>query len=112
MAPAQLEALQSRIDRRKEKFGIEMSRDEEGPRFDGRLTITVTDPDQAQPAVEACLEAKVKRWKMVRVERSNGEAQLVYSVKPRRGATLDDVAAVLAQDGSPFVANVEAERWS
>jgi hypothetical protein len=112
MAPAQLEALQSRIDRRREKLGVESPRDDDGPRFDGRLTITVTDPDQAQPAVEACLETHMKRWKVVRVERSNGEARLVYSVKPKKGASLDDIAAVLSQDGSPFVANVEAERWA
>jgi hypothetical protein len=63
MAPAQLEALQARIDKRKHKLGMkDMPKvEEEGPRFDGRLNITVTDPDQAQPAVEAALESHAKR---------------------------------------------------
>lgn len=113
LAPAQLEALQSRIDRRKEKLGVATeSKDDDGPRFDGRLTITVTDPDQAQPTIESSLEARARRWKVVRVERNDGEARLVYSVKARKGTTIDELASGLSEDGSPFVANVETERWA
>jgi hypothetical protein len=113
MAPEQLEALEGRIEKRKEKLGVKTAdkHDEEGPRYDGRLTITVTDAEQAQPVVEAFLEAKAKRWKMVRMERVNGEAKLVYSVKAKKAGSLDEVAAMVTQEAAPFVANVEAERW-
>ncbi len=88
MAPAQLDALQARLDKQKQKFGLTTEgAEEEGPRFDGRITVHVGDPDQAQPAVEAVLEASLKRWKMVRIERTDGEARIVYAVRPKKGQT-------------------------
>ncbi len=120
MAPAQLDALQGRLEKRrteleskkkKKKGGDEAEDDDGGPRFDGRLTITVSDPDQAQPAVEALLESSLKRWKIVRMERGDGEAVIVYAVRPRKGNSLDTVALAIERDGAPFVARVEAERW-
>lgn len=119
MAPAQLQALQARLDKRRSKLEGKTSEHEggggggeEGPRFDGRLTITVSDPDEAQPAIEALLEANLKRWKMVRSDRMDGQGLMVYAVRPKKGVTLETVAEVLQRDGAPFVAHVEAERWA
>jgi hypothetical protein len=120
MAPAQLDALQARLDRRRSKLETNTTNEhpehanheDEGPRFDGRVTITVSDPDQAQPAIEALLESRLKRWKMVRLDRSDGEAHIVYAVRPRKGSTLEEVAQLLEREGAPFVAHVEAERWA
>lgn len=115
MAPAQLDALQARLDKQKSKFGIsaaEKTGEEEGPRFDGRITVHVGDPDQAQPAVEAVLEARLKRWKMVRIERTDGEARIVYAVRPKKGITLESIPETLTNEAAPFVANVEVERWA
>ncbi len=114
MAPAQLAALQQRIDRRKEKLGVEFAtpREDEGPRFDGRLTITVTDSEQGQTVVEAVLSGRAKRWKAVRTEQGDGEARLIYSVKARKDVSLDDLADILLEEASPHVANVETERWA
>jgi hypothetical protein len=113
MAPAQLEALQARIDRRKEKLGVETtsSHESEGPRFEGRITIRVSDPDEAQPAIEAVLEANVKRWKLVRVERTNGEGRIIYAVRPKKGNTIESLSESLTLEAAPFVADVEVERW-
>jgi len=112
MAPAQLAALQQRLDKRKEKLGVELPpKEEEGPRYDGRLTFIVTDAEQAMPAVEAALNARAKRWKAVRTEQGHGEARLVYSVKSKKDSSLDELAQAVTHDASPFVANVEAERW-
>jgi len=113
MAPAQLEALQARIDRRKEKLGIDTveTTDAQGPRFEGRITVLVSDPEEAQPAVEAALEAHLKRWKLVRVERTNGEGRIIYAVRPKKGSTLESISESLTLEAAPFVANVEVERW-
>jgi len=122
MAPAQLEALQSRLDKRRgelegkkkaktttEEIAVQ---DEEGPRFDGRITITVSDPDAAQPAIESLFEAQLKRWKMVRLEREDGQARMVYAIRARKGTTLESVAQTVERDGAPYVARTEVERWA
>jgi Domain of unknown function (DUF4956) len=119
MAPAQLDALQSRVEKRKseledkkkkKKDGAETG-DDEGPRFDGRLTITVSDPDAAQPAIEALFETQLKRWKVIRLEREDGVARIVYAVRPKKGGTLETVAATVERDGAPYVSGTEVERW-
>jgi hypothetical protein len=113
MAPAQLDALQARLDKQKQKFGMTTEgTEEEGPRFEGRITVHVGDPDQAQPAVEAVLEASLKRWKMVRIERTDGEARIVYAVRPRKGQQLEAIQSTLTNEAAPFVASVEVERWA
>jgi hypothetical protein len=113
MAPAQLDALQARLDKQKQKFGLTTEgAEEEGPRFDGRITVHVGDPDQAQPAVEAVLEASLKRWKMVRIERTDGEARIVYAVRPKKGQSLESISNTLTNEAAPFVASVEVERWA
>ena len=113
MAPAQLDALQARLDKQKQKYGLATDgSEEEGPRFEGRITVHVGDPDQAQPAVEAVLESSLKRWKMVRIERTDGEARIVYAVRPKKGQNLDAISNTLTNEAAPFVASVEVERWA
>jgi hypothetical protein len=115
MAPAQLDALQARLDKQKAKYGLtteEKAGEDEGPRFEGRITVHVGDPDQAQPAVEAVLQANLKRWKMVRIERTDGEARIVYAVRPKKGHDLESISNTLTNEAAPFVASVEVERWA
>ena len=115
MAPAQLDALQARLDKQKAKYGLtteEKAGEDEGPRFEGRITVHVGDPDQAQPAVEAVLQANLKRWKMVRIERTDGEARIVYAVRPKKGQNLESISNTLTNEAAPFVASVEVERWA
>ena len=116
MAPAQLDALQARLDKQKSKYGMtteeKTGSEDEGPRFEGRITVHVGDPDQAQPAVEAVLQANLKRWKMVRIERTEGEARIVYAVRPRKGHDLESISNTLTNEAAPFVASVEVERWA
>lgn len=115
MAPAQLEALQSRLDKRRSKIEKKSKggdEEEEGPRFEGRLNIKVSDPDAAQSAVEGVLQAGTKRYKMIRMDRSDGEALMVYAVRPKKGESLEGAAQLVERDGAPYVASVEVERWA
>jgi hypothetical protein len=122
MAPAQLDALQGRLEKRRDEIEDEKRKkpktkemtagDEDGPRFDGRLTITVTDPDAAQPALEALFEAQLKRWKLIRLDREDGHARIVYAVRPRKNATLESLAETVERDGAPYVAKTEVEKWA
>lgn len=116
MAPAQLEALQSRLEKRRSKLDKKSKNgdeeEEEGPRFEGRLNIKVSDPDAAQSAVEGVLQSGTKRYKMIRMDRSDGEALMVYAVRPKKGETLEGAAQMVERDGAPYVASVEVERWA
>jgi hypothetical protein len=127
MAPAQLDALESRLSKRRAELAEKKKKkdktdeieapapaaggSDDGPRFDGRLTFTVSDPDVAQPAIEALFETHLKRWKMIRLERQDGQAKIVYAVRPKNGATLETVAQTVERDGAPYVARTEVERW-
>ena len=114
MAPAQLDALQARLERRRAKLEgkTEERETEGGPLFEGRLVVTVSDPDAAQPAIESLFEAEAKRWKLIRLERNDGRSRIVYAVRPKKGTTLETLAQIVERDGAPFVARVEAERWN
>ena len=133
MAPAQLDALEGRLSKRRAELTEKKKKkdktdeiesttgtaatttgnhtNDEGPRFDGRMTFTVSDPDMAQPAIEALFETHLKRWKMIRLERQDGQAKIVYAVRPKSGTTLETVAETVERDGAPYVARTEVERW-
>ncbi|MEP7344553.1 MAG: DUF4956 domain-containing protein [Gemmatimonadaceae bacterium] len=110
MAPAQLDALASRIDFRKRELNANESGDE-GPRFDGRLKVTVPDPDVAAPIVEAILEAQLKRWQQVRVDRREADADLVYAVRVKKGRDLEQLQQIVISEGAPHVASAEVGAW-
>lgn len=49
---------------------------------------------------------------MVRIERTDGEARIVYAVRPKKGHNLEEISSTLTNEAAPFVANVEVERWA
>jgi hypothetical protein len=113
LAPAQLDALQQRLEKRRRELVGEGSASgaEDGPRFDGRITLVVSDPEGAQTVLQQSLDLQAKRWKLIRVDESGDEGKLVYAVRPKRGASLDAVAEILQRDGYPYVRSVEVEPW-
>ena len=87
MAPAQLDALQARLDKQKQKFGLTTeAAEEEGPRFEGRITVHVGDPDQAQPAVEAVLHHP-QSMKNGAIERTDGKRVSSTPCGPKKDRT-------------------------
>ncbi|HWP02095.1 MAG TPA: DUF4956 domain-containing protein [Gemmatimonadaceae bacterium] len=114
LAPAQLEALQRRLEKRRKELidGGDVNGDDEGgPRFDGRITVTASEPDGAESVLQSLLDALAKRWKLIRVERDDGAATLVYAVRPKKGSTLAALAERIQQEGQPYVSRVEVEQW-
>lgn len=113
LAPAQLEALQRRLEkRRKESTDAgDPPGDDEGPRFEGRITVTVSDPESAESILQSLLDALAKRWKLIRAERDQGAGTLVYAVRPKKGSTLAAMAERVQREGQPYVSRVEVEQW-
>lgn len=111
MAPEQLDVLATRVRRRRDQIDVAGSdSDEERPKFDGRLTILVSEMEEGQRTVETFLAARTKRWELVSSDSSDGEARLVYAVRPRKGMRLYDLGTILEREGVPFVSSVSAEQ--
>lgn len=111
LAPEQLDALASRVRRRREDVKVAGEEPEDRPKFDGRVTIVVAGTDDARPVIEALLTTHTKRFELVRSGMANGETTLVYAVRARKGQRLDDVARTMEHDGVPYVARATAEQW-
>ena len=110
MAPAQLDSLATRIEARKRALVNNESADE-GPRFDGRLKVTVADADVSLPVVEAILQAQLKKWQQVRIDRREADADLVFAVRVKKGHTLAQLQESVASEGAPHVISTEVGAW-
>lgn len=115
LAPEQLDALATRVRKRRQEIGVPANGsdddDEDRPKYDGRLSIVISDVDGARAAVEALLAESAKRYQLVRSDSADGEATLVYSVRAKKGMRLDEIAAMVERDGVPHVARARAEQW-
>ncbi len=112
MAPEQLDALAKRVRRRREDVEVAGEEPaEDRPKFDGRVTVVVAGTDDARPAIEAVLSAHAKKFELVRSSMDNGETTLVYTVRARKGQRLADLAAIVREEGVPYVARATAEQW-
>jgi hypothetical protein len=113
MAPEQLDALATRVRRRRDEIDIAGPEAEDArPKFDGRLTITISDLESGQPAVEAVLEERAKRHQLVSSDSGDGSARLVYAVRAKKGMRMDELAAVVEREGVPYVSSVACEQWT
>ncbi|MBV6522265.1 MAG: hypothetical protein MNPFHGCM_02411 [Gemmatimonadaceae bacterium] len=111
MAPAQLDALSRRIDKRKKDLSDDESSEANGPRFDGRIKVTVSDPDIAIAVVEGIFQAQLKRWQQIRVDRREGNADLVYAIRVKKGRDMALVRDQVIAEGSPHVVSAEVGAW-
>lgn len=109
MAPQQLESLARRIDKRRKDLGG--GDEDEGPRFDGRIRLSVVDAEGARGAVEAALERHLKKWKEVRVDRSERGAEMIYAVRLKKGNDLAQLRAAMLEDLPHVVQQVEVGAW-
>jgi hypothetical protein len=112
LAPEQLDALATRVRRRRgEVAGAGDEPAEDRPKFDGRITVVIAGTDDARPTIEAILTARAKRFELVRSASVSDETTLVYAVRARKGERLDAVARLVQEEGVPFVARATAEQW-
>ncbi|AHG89636.1 hypothetical protein J421_2099 [Gemmatirosa kalamazoonensis] len=107
MAPAQLEALASRVRKRREEGAPNLPVTTPEAEFDARLRIVTTDPDALRPLVEPVLDARVKRWRLDLVDTDGGDPVVAYNVRWRKGNTPSDVVAAVCSEGAPFVVHAE-----
>jgi hypothetical protein len=113
LAPEQLDALATRVRRRRGEAPVGGDDGtEDRPRFDGRLTVVIAGTDDMRPVVEGILSARAKRFELVSSTSANDETTLVFAVRARKGERLEVVARQVQDEGAPFVARTSAEQWA
>ena len=113
LAPEQLDALATRVRRRRGRVPVAgEAASEERPKFDGRLTVVIAGTDDARPYVEEILTEHARRFELVRSSMADSETTLVYAVRAMKGERLEQLALVVQEEGIPFVARASAEQWA
>ncbi len=106
LAPAQLDALATRVRRRRDDVMADLPSVPENE-FDGRLRIATTDADAARALVEGVLTSRVKRWALDGIADNDGEQVLAYHVRWRKGTTPAAVCDAVRAEATPFVVRAE-----
>jgi hypothetical protein len=106
LAPSQLDALATRVRRRRDESSDLPSVPEN--EFDGRLRVSTTDADAARALVEGVLAARVKRWALLEVaDDVDGEQVLAYHVRWKKGTTPAAVCDAVHAEATPYVIRTE-----
>jgi hypothetical protein len=104
LAPAQLDALATRVRRRREESGPTLPSVPE-LEYDARLLVETTDASAARALVESVLQTRVKRWTP---DPHDGDAQvLAYHVRWKKGTSPDAVVDAVRAEATPFVVRAE-----
>ena len=108
MAPAQLDALESRVQRRRSEAGADLAPPPR--RFSDRLSVTVSDDAAARPIIEPIIEDHCRRWSFEAAHANGGEGVVLeYHVVVRKSRSLADLIAAIERDGEPYTLNASAE---
>jgi hypothetical protein len=107
MAPAQLEALQDRLQRRRADIG-----DDTGDgKFDTAVRVETTDDAMLRSILDPWFEINTKRWRFRGTSKDeSGRSFMEYEVRLRKGVTRDSFARAVQSGGEPYVVTVETEK--
>jgi hypothetical protein len=106
LAPAQLDALATRVRRRRDDVASDLPSVPENE-FDGRLRIATTDADAARGVIEGVLTTRVKRWALDEISDDDGAQVLAYHVRWKKGMTPAAVCDAVHAEATPFVVRTE-----
>jgi hypothetical protein len=105
MAPAQLDALEARLRRRRAE--LEGERDATGGRFDAKMRVLTTDAAALRAAIDPVLEAESKRWRYRGTSSNEIGTSVEYDLRLRKGYSRQSIADAVREKGAPFVVGVE-----
>ena len=108
MAPAQLDALESRLQRRRSEAGADLAPPLRP--YTGRLEITVSDEAAARAVLEPIIEDHCRRWSFEGTEANGADGVLLtYLVAIRKSRTLAELVTAIERGGSPYVVSARSE---
>jgi uncharacterized membrane protein YhiD involved in acid resistance len=105
LAPAQLDALEDRLRRRRADMTGESPA--AGQRFDAMVRVLTTDPALLREAIDPMLEAESKRWRYRGMSTAEGGTAVEYDLRLKKGYSRQSIAEMVREKGAPFVVGVE-----
>jgi len=105
LAPAQLDALEDRLRKRR----AEMTGESAGSaaRFDAMIRVLTNDPISLRSAIDPVLETEAKRWRYRGASTNENGTSVEYDLRLRKGYSRQSLAEVVREKGAPFVVGVE-----
>jgi uncharacterized membrane protein YhiD involved in acid resistance len=105
LAPAQLDALEDRLRRRRAELTGESAGT--GGRFDAMMRILTSDPVELRAAVDPVLEKETKRWRYRGSSTNEIGTSIEYDIRLRKGYSRQSLAEVVREKGAPYIVGVE-----
>jgi uncharacterized membrane protein YhiD involved in acid resistance len=105
LAPAQLDALEDRLRRRRADMTGESATP--GSRFDVMIRILTNDAPALRSAIDPVLEAESKRWRYRGSSTNDVGTTVEYDLRLKKGYSRQSVAEIVREKGAPFVVGVE-----
>jgi len=105
LAPAQLDALEDRLRKRRADMTGESAG--AGQRFDSMIRILTTDQISLRAAIDPLLETEAKRWRYRGASTNEIGTSVEYDLRLRKGYSRQSIAEAVRQKGAPYVVGVE-----
>jgi hypothetical protein len=105
LAPAQLDALEDRLRRRRAELTGESPA--VGTRFDAMIRILTNDASSLRSAIDPVLETEAKRWRYRGSSTNEIGTAVEYDLRLKKGYSRQTIAEIVREKGAPFVVGVE-----
>ena len=105
LAPAQLDALEDRLRRRRAELTGESPA--AGNRFDAMIRILTNDPTSLRSAIDPVLETEAKRWRYRGSSTNEIGTSIEYDLRLKKGFSRQSIAEIVREKGAPYVVGVE-----
>src|SRR5689334_7268459 len=105
LAPAQLDALEDRL--RKRRADMTGETPGSGQRFDSMIRILTTDQISLRAAIDPLLETEAKRWRYRGASTNEIGTSVEYDLRLRKGYSRQSIAEAVRDKGAPYVVGVE-----
>jgi hypothetical protein len=105
LAPAQLDALEDRLRKRRADMTGESAGSAQ--RFDSMIRILTTDQISLRAAIDPLLETEAKRWRYRGASTNEIGTSVEYDLRLRKGYSRQSIADAVRQKGAPYVVGVE-----
>jgi hypothetical protein len=102
LAPAQLDALEDRLRKRRSELSGEGSKG-----FDAMVRILTTDAASLRTAIDPVLETEAKRWRYRGTSTNETGTSIEYDLRLKKGISRQSLAEALREKGAPYVVGIE-----
>ena len=105
LAPAQLDALEDRL--RKRRADMTGESPGTGARFDAMIRILTTDAASLRAAVDPVLETEAKRWRYRGTSTNEIGTSVEYDLRLKKGYSKNSIADAVREKAAPYVVGIE-----